>query len=467
MWIRRCVLYFAAWPVLACSCASYEPVKACQIFHSAEVIFRGRAIDHNDDRSGRFDQVTLYRFRVIEAFKGVPPGVSEVFIDPGSGTSCYRGFEPERDHLVFTGILLKGQTAAAFLSHSREPAPAAWKALGHLPVYSVWGCNPTRTVSAQDPDLEYLRSMVKSGKPEEGWIEGRAVQNFSWQSRSADFVAASDAQVSVRSTQGVVRTASAAPNGTFVFSSLAPGPYTISVQSRSLGQGGIRGEIVNVRPGGCAVAVANFLTNSTVSGRVFDSTGKPASDIRMELGELLPDGKVRDVPSTWANTDRSGNFTISNAPVGRIVLAANLNGAPTPRMPFDPYYAPGVQQMSQARVFDFKPGENLDGVTLRLPPPLPFADLYVDVVWPDGTPAVDMARAVADWGNARAAYETAPNGSRRVKLRLVPRRKYKIRASWIHDSGERFLYVGSTAEALDFTKAGQVMTIPLKSPRPE
>jgi hypothetical protein len=48
---------------------------------------------------------------------------------------------------------------------------------------------------------------------------------------------------------------------------------------------------------------------------------------------------------------------------------------------------------------------------------LAIRDLYVDVMWPDGTPAVDGARAFAEIGRARAAFEHSPKESNRVTMR--------------------------------------------------
>src|SRR4051812_27233644 len=100
----------SARPALACSCGSYDPVKACQIYQGTRVVFRGRVIDHNDDRTAGFRQMTLYRFKVLEAFKGIPAGTTEVFIDPASMTSCYSGFARDVDYLVYAA--------------GNEPAPA-------------------------------------------------------------------------------------------------------------------------------------------------------------------------------------------------------------------------------------------------------------------------------------------------------------------------------------------------------
>jgi len=57
----------------ACSCVSYEPVKACQIYYDSAVIVRTREIDTNDRHTGGISEFNLYRFAVVEAFKGLPP----------------------------------------------------------------------------------------------------------------------------------------------------------------------------------------------------------------------------------------------------------------------------------------------------------------------------------------------------------------------------------------------------------
>ncbi len=205
----RCLLFAlgAAWPALACSCASYEPVKACQIYQSTPVIFRGRVIDDNHDPTAGFGQMTLYRFKVLETFKGISPDTNEVFIDPASMTSCYTEFSPDNDYLVYTGGREPVPAAVTILRgrQSNSPAkqmPEAWKGLEQLPVYTVGVCSPTRTVEEGDADLTFLRAYAKDGAKGNGWIEGRTVQNFSYPYRFANFVAAADAIVTATAAAG-------------------------------------------------------------------------------------------------------------------------------------------------------------------------------------------------------------------------------------------------------------------------
>lgn len=70
-------------------------------------MFLGTVLDHNDDGSGRFAQWTAYLVKVDESFRGLAPSQKEVFIDPGSLTSCYREYQVGKQYLfVADGALL-------------------------------------------------------------------------------------------------------------------------------------------------------------------------------------------------------------------------------------------------------------------------------------------------------------------------------------------------------------------------
>ena len=186
----------------------------------------------------------------------------------------------------------------------------------------------------------------------------------------------------------------------------------------------------------------------------------------MEFGELQTGGKVRDLPDNWANSDEDGNFKLTDVPYGRIVVAANLNGVPKKGMPYEPFYASGTHNALAARVFTIKPNSQVTGVTLQLPKPLAFYDLFVDVKWPDGSPALEGARAFASSNGAYADDGLAPAATNRVKLRLALGRKYKIRIDWLNDKPGKFLYVEGGTQIIDFTKDGIITELKLNTIRP-
>jgi hypothetical protein len=138
-------------------------------------------------------------------------------------------------------------------------------------------------------------------------------------------------------------------------------------------------------------------------------------------------------------------------------------------MPFDPVYVPGVQELSAAQVFRVPVNSVVAGVTLQLPRPLPFRTLYVDVVWPDGSAAIQGARATAEFDGARAAFEDAPEATNRVALSLALGRIYDIEADWLNwDVGRPMLTVDGMAPVkVNFTQDGQVVQLKLRASRPK
>lgn len=477
MYIRLALLLFALTvirPALACTCENDEGLKACELFHRTHVIFRGRVIDHNHDKSYWLAQITLDRFQVIEAYKGLHAGQTQVLIDTTSLAGCFAGFDSNRDYLVYaegaapsssTLALLQGKQSSG--ARTPFPVPNAWRGLENLPVYPVGGCSPTRVVDADDPDIAFLRAAAKNALDTDGWIEGRVVQNFSRPFRFSEFVAVPGAEVTVVSSSGTRETAAVAEDGTYKIGPLSPGQYSISAQATAFGSSRFRGRTVSVPQGGCAVANLSFESRSTLSGQVRTAEGKPAPAIRVALGEVQSDGKVREVPTTWAETDEDGRFILDSVPSGRVVLAANLNRSPTADLPFDTVYAPGTLNLSEARVVVVPPGEHLTGVSLQLPEALPFGDLFVDVLWPDGSPALGGAAAFADWNSVRAAVEHAPKSENRVKLRLALGREYEVQAAWSGEiDGRRYRGNTSVPQTINFTESGQTIQIYLKDRHP-
>ena len=161
----------------------------------------------------------------MEAFKGIPENVKEVFINPESGTSCQTKFSSDQDYLIYTGSGEPAPMAMTVFARSSNPSkiPLAWRSLENSPVYMVGGCNPSRTIKAEDPDLPFLRSAAKITPTDNAWIEGITVQNMSRYSRYADFVAAPNTALRFTSITGESKTAIADGNGAYRLESMPPG----------------------------------------------------------------------------------------------------------------------------------------------------------------------------------------------------------------------------------------------------
>ena len=77
----------ASRPTLGCDCGA--PGPACAYVNAASAVFVGKVIFTDDDGSGTFMQRTHVHFQVEEVFKGLAPEAKDVWVDPGSFTSCY------------------------------------------------------------------------------------------------------------------------------------------------------------------------------------------------------------------------------------------------------------------------------------------------------------------------------------------------------------------------------------------
>jgi hypothetical protein len=113
-------------PAIGCECG--PPGHASKYVKQAALVFVGKVVFTDDDGSGQFIQNTLVHFEVEESFKGLKPDVRDIWIDPGSCTSCYAEYRVGERHLVFAygGFVLPKDTAAMSTANSQcrvKPLP--------------------------------------------------------------------------------------------------------------------------------------------------------------------------------------------------------------------------------------------------------------------------------------------------------------------------------------------------------
>ncbi len=466
-------------PALACSCISSEPVLACEVLHEAPVIVYGTIIEEIHDSPGLTWK--LYRLRVRETFKGLPAGTNDVFIDPANLSGCPSEFKLGEDYVIYAnlGAYPLAPTLANYLTQMRKilspdtgakQLPASWKHLGSAPVVADPGmCSPTRMIQPDDPDLRYLRIAVRNQLPRSGSIRGRAVQNWERSQRTHDYLPVPGAEIVVKRA-GKMWRAQTDFEGTYTVPDLPPGRYQVSVSKAKWGPGQFPiqdPENVVVPLFGCAVRNASFHTFATISGTVVNANGSPARDVYLQLGEVRRDRKVRVIRGAEATTDDRGRFGISNVPVGRVVVGINLDSSPVVHRPFDATYSPGTPTLGAAQIFSLQRDEQVTGIVFRLPPPLPFAHLLVEVRWPDGSPATNGAQASAEWNGSESAREGAPKSSHQVRLPLALGRSYTISASYFSDRASGYAWAdGAEVKQVFFTRDQQRVTLYLKEKVP-
>jgi hypothetical protein len=157
------VLFSGEIRSFGCSCP--PPGPASEYVQGASVVFVGKAVFSDDDGSGKFTQKTLVRFQVEESYKGLGPEVHEVWVDPGSFTSCYALYSVGDQYLVFGYDRPSSPRDTISITVARDrgqskakPAPPGFDVKNPPTVYWVPECSGTRDVTLQtDNDISYLR----------------------------------------------------------------------------------------------------------------------------------------------------------------------------------------------------------------------------------------------------------------------------------------------------------------------
>jgi hypothetical protein len=419
-------LIAVAWPAWACSCT--EPAPACERFHQARVVFTGTVLDHNDDNSGRYTQVTSYLVRVDEAFRGLAVDQKEIFIDPGSLTSCYTHYETGKQYLFYAW----GEGNAVTASYSGpavtvKPFPERWAAKKDFKTYNTGMCSGSKPRAVAEDDVNWMRASLKGETLTR--VYGSVYQNYRTFLTTGANAPLPGARIVLQSgSKELVRAANS--DGDFSFEGVEPGSYELFAEQAPYHQR------IQVAAGGCAQRVLSVQSNGQITGSVVDHTGKAASNVRVELVRVLPGGNTAPVYSVWADTDGDGHFHMTETPGGTFVVGVNIGSIPHAEEPWPATYYPGVPSFQEAKIFELKAHENAGSIALKLPPPLPLRSIRVHVYWADGTEVVSGARAFAEPVHPRYQYNIAEpsnigvTSGNVVTFRVLQEYAYKVRADW-------------------------------------
>jgi hypothetical protein len=418
-------------------------------------VFVGTVIDQNDNGSGRFDQPVAYLVRVDEAFRGLQEGEKEVFIDPGSFTSCLRSYEVGEQYLFY------GYAADLLPSLGARAFPARWAEKKGLRFVGSAQCTPTRPVKLAGEDLAWLRQ--RRGD-EQTRIFGVALQQtwlgIGWRMNDSD-VPLAGARVVLTGRNGESTTTTAA-DGTYSFAGVAPGDYRIFAEKA--GWTGSRTENVRLFAGGCARNALTLQSHAEAQGVLHDATGRPAAGARVELVRVLPDGRLAEMESYLTETGTDGRFWFRNVAAGTFVMGVNVGYAPTQQAPYAATYYPGVTSAERAKRLTFGPNTLLENLVLPLPAAIGRRAVQVNVFGADGKPVTAVARASASHRGRSAAFENARTGNV-VELPLLEGLEYEITGSWFGRVDGRWLFAESEPVRLPAGRDPVTIEVRLGQPR--
>ena len=161
------LLFVGVTRAFGCWCG--PPGPASEYVERASVVFEGKAVFSDDDGSNKFTQKTLVRFQVEESYKGLGPEIHDVWVDPGSFTSCYELYRVGDRYLVFgyDRATSPPDTMSISVAHDKgqskpKPVPPGFDPKNPPKVYWAPECSGTRTITPQtDSEINYLRKYKK------------------------------------------------------------------------------------------------------------------------------------------------------------------------------------------------------------------------------------------------------------------------------------------------------------------
>jgi hypothetical protein len=346
------VILGSATEAIACMCGK---ASTCERFNWSDAIFVGKAVRVEKDDTGTFKKEFTI-FEVQEVFSGKKSDT--IRIQNRSGIGCDTSFELGETYLVFAAGYDSGGFGTGFCS-------------GNL--------------SIEDAANEITSLRKLSGAKGDGKLRG-LVQKETSKSRDDRFPL-SDIRIEISEidsgrkfevmSKDDGRFELSAPPGRYKIKPIVPQGYIMSGVFDSE-------EATQIRSGGCTESYFVFSNNSRVTGRIFDSEGKPVRYARVELVSVA-DQKIRYLAGLSDESDPNGDFTIDQIPIGKYTLSINYNSKPEPDSPFPTTFYPSGSNRSDAKVLNVEFGTSIDGLKWRLPERLTEASISGSVVMEDGS----------------------------------------------------------------------------------
>lgn len=423
-------LFVGILPVAACHCSpdSYGP--PCALVAHRDIIFLGKVVFSDDDGSGTFLQATLIRFEVHEVFKGLPAKTKEVWIDPGSYTSCYATYEVNQQYLVFASDYSKrfesisAMTVAA--RRSRKPLPAGIDPSNPPRIYLSAICHGSRAARNAAEDVAWLRQWSR-GKTTTR-IYGRVLEHYSmFFLPPRQELPLPGAKIQIQGA-GKTYVAVSGGSGQYSFDHVAPGRYkfTVTLDKYHFPHQGLA---VDVARGACAEINPGLFTTGQLAGLAVGPDGTPVSGVRLQLGRLHSSGKLELQPHLHVRTNSNGQFRMDELPSGDFLLGVNLDQRPPTReTPYPPVYFPGTRVRNAAVLLHLAPAGKLFDLKLRLPEPFRKRRVTLLVRFPNGAPAPGLMVYMKINGNLADSALTDYRGQ--AELPCLAGLRYRIHASY-------------------------------------
>jgi len=419
------LIFFSGASVLfACSCG--RPAPACVYARNAKVIFLGKVTFTNEDHSGTFLQQTLVRFQVEEAFKGLSADAREVWIDPGSFTSCYAEYDVGERHLVFgyEGAIMPPDTATITVAPKDQtktkPLPPGFDPKNPPMVYSAPECSGTRLITQETEklyaaDFAYLRQF-KNGTAVPS-VLGHVAEDEHFGFSAWGFAGVPVAMVG---DAGERKTQTNA-EGNYSFENTQPGSYVVRSWQTAY-EPWPPSARVTVPADGCGYVAFDMTGTGSIAGQLLDREGRPARNIQINIVRLGKDGKPVMFGYKRTQSNAQGMYRFEKLPHGDFEVGVAIADPPDRETP----YPPTKWSENERNTIYVGAGENKHIASFQLPARLAARKITVTVHWPDGRP-VAGADVFANVDNSATA-KGKTNKMGIAHLDLLERTAYSVHA---------------------------------------
>jgi hypothetical protein len=356
----------------------------------------------------RLRSATLVRFDVQEPFKGIAPGVQQIWVDPGSSLSCYQEYRLGERYLIFAVSKRQTPNDTAAMTGMRDGEdvvkshPSRFDPRSLSRIYYASQCGGSRPADypSIDRDLAMLRAYGAGAALPRVLGHVHLFPFYGWPLTTGPML--KGARVIIDSGTTTLR-ATTDGAGDFSLGDAPAGDYNAWAELPPYRMG--PQVILHVPPAGCGYADIQIMTNTSLRGIVLDHRGRPAAKIPVAV--LPKDKRLTQAMRLGTETDAIGQFAIVGIPDLDLYLSAGSDH-PTTRMPYRRihYQLPDVTS-----VLLLDQAERRKAMVLWLEPPLEKTTVTVSVVQKSGRPAANVGVFAFDADDVIAEHaRTGANG---------------------------------------------------------
>lgn len=377
-------LHLPSW---ACTCS--RELDPCQHIMATQedelataVAFVGVILGNSDNEA---DDEGPVKVRIEEHFFGLPPHLKIVDVYARMGASCDVHLEKGGRYMLF-GHSVKGKSLAVLTS----------------------SCSGSFPVEGEEKLLAAMRDAYRDGLPTiVGYVETRAARSL---------------RVTATGPLGTLSKMTDA-DGTFVFTGITPGDWTVSVSDEryvagsSLPEGGLL-SVGN----GCVIVSLWAWPDGQVHGHIFDSVGKPRIGVPVQafIENERDSNDFGDLPLRQSVTDENGHYQLSGLPRSRLLVAVNGKTGVDEEVWAPTFYRNATSRETAVPIALGK-FERRMGVDLHLPPARKAVEFQIEAYFEDGRRVPRLYAKLRDKkGNVRAtASLVTQDGESPDLLRLL------------------------------------------------